>query len=177
MRMKAIPRPKVKTAYDLMAAVNREILKEPARLDMGGWIKALNEPHLKNILGIRRMPACGTIGCFAGWAALLKDGPVATGNLRRERPSTGVPERVLELLSGPALLSTVGSSTMLFSDRFLGPRHGLRHRLFDAFVATDVYDKGGRLLKPGTQIYARAIVRRFKAILDEFETELKARVL
>lgn len=47
----------------LLQAIKKHILAEPKRLDMGNW-------------GFKRDkandgPACGTVGCIAGWAVLL----------------------------------------------------------------------------------------------------------
>lgn len=49
----------------LLRKVQRVILREPARLCMGGWLSVMS--GLTNHEG----PSCGTVGCIAGWAALL----------------------------------------------------------------------------------------------------------
>lgn len=59
----AIPRSKAKTAWGLLEDVKKAIRAEPKRADM-------------TTFGARRPPtdggpACGTVGCVAGWIALL----------------------------------------------------------------------------------------------------------
>lgn len=43
------------------------ILKEPLRVDMDVWLKPLN-PETDD----REKPACGTVGCIAGWVAIAR---------------------------------------------------------------------------------------------------------
>jgi len=61
--LKKIPRSRAKTAYGLVSDVIRAIKEEPKRVDM-------------NVLSMTKSPdnggpACGTVGCFAGWVSLL----------------------------------------------------------------------------------------------------------
>lgn len=62
-KLKALPRSRAKTAYGLVSDVIRAVLDEPKRADMGTFIGSL-PPEIGG-------PACGTVGCFAGWVAIL----------------------------------------------------------------------------------------------------------
>lgn len=69
-----IPKSRAKTAYGLLSAVCRLILDEPKRYDQSSFIirrdgagGALSHHHAS-----RGVPACGTVGCVAGWVATLK---------------------------------------------------------------------------------------------------------
>jgi hypothetical protein len=55
----------------LLRKVQRHILTEPQRVYMGDWIMT-NEQAVRR--GLRNcQPACGTVACIAGWAAILSD--------------------------------------------------------------------------------------------------------
>ena len=61
--MKAIPRSKAKTAWGLLKDVRKAILDEPLRVNMK-TVVAKRKPSEGG-------PACGTVGCLAGWTLLL----------------------------------------------------------------------------------------------------------
>lgn len=63
MKLRPIPKSKAKTAWGLLADVKRAILAEPKRADMGVFRRTVRPEH--------GGPACGTVGCFAGWVTLL----------------------------------------------------------------------------------------------------------
>jgi hypothetical protein len=69
MKAQPIPRSQATTAYDLLSDVVAVVLAEPKRLRMAVplW------------LDVRKLlddaPACGTVGCVAGWTVMLKDRP------------------------------------------------------------------------------------------------------
>lgn len=63
-----IPKSRAKTAYGLLSEVRRLILAEPKRYDQATYIAREPTWYLKEL------PACGTIGCVAGWVATLKHG-------------------------------------------------------------------------------------------------------
>lgn len=71
-----LPKSKAKTAYGLLSDVRRVILAEPKRYNQTFWIARLNGKN--NAFGldpqIEPVPACGTVGCIAGWVATLKRG-------------------------------------------------------------------------------------------------------
>jgi hypothetical protein len=64
MKLQPIPRSKAKTAYGLISDVIRAILAEPKRADM--------EVFADHVDPDDGGPACGTVGCFAGWVCLLR---------------------------------------------------------------------------------------------------------
>jgi len=59
----AIPRSRAKTAWGLLKDVRKAILEEPLRVDMGQVVGKLDPDD--------GGPACGTVGCLAGWTLLL----------------------------------------------------------------------------------------------------------
>jgi hypothetical protein len=63
-RLKLIPLSRAKTAYGLVQDVKRAILSEPKRANMGVIEDTFKPEH--------GGPACGTVGCFAGWVCLLR---------------------------------------------------------------------------------------------------------
>lgn len=67
MKLKAVPRSRAKTAWGLLQDVKRAILAEPKRANMGCYI-GVHDPSEGG-------PACGTVGCFAGWITLLRGTP------------------------------------------------------------------------------------------------------
>jgi hypothetical protein len=50
-------------AYELLGDVAEAILREPKRFDFGNWLEHIPAEH--------GGPACGTVGCIAGWAVVL----------------------------------------------------------------------------------------------------------
>ena len=72
MSKRAIPTSKAKTAYGLLSEVRRLILEEPLRYCQGDWLKRLEDYSDANSQYAPTFPACGTIGCVAGWVATLK---------------------------------------------------------------------------------------------------------
>jgi len=65
-QLKLIPRSTATNAYDLMADVVKVIRDEPKRMDMSTFTRL----KMKFVPKARR-PACGTIGCVAGWMVML----------------------------------------------------------------------------------------------------------
>lgn len=64
MAKTAIPRSKAKTAYGLLSEIRRLILEEPLRYNQTWYWSNTNIGGLA--------PACGTVGCVAGWTCALK---------------------------------------------------------------------------------------------------------
>jgi hypothetical protein len=75
MKKNLIPKSKAANAYDLLSEVARAVTAEPKRLRMGTWL----DTKAKRRLGVEA-PACGTIGCIAGWSVMLS----GSRTLRRE---------------------------------------------------------------------------------------------
>src|ERR1700739_464311 len=71
-----------KEAVKLLRQVKDHILEEPKRLSMGSWmvIYPTGFPTSASWL-----PACGTVGCIAGWTVLLHDRKSWQARLRRVR--------------------------------------------------------------------------------------------
>lgn len=74
-RKTGLPASKAKNAYDLLGEVRALILAEPKRYDQSTYIE-----RGSGVTDDREFPACGTVGCVAGWVATLKrktqfDGP------------------------------------------------------------------------------------------------------
>jgi hypothetical protein len=68
--------------YEILEEVKRKILEEPARLDMDEWGVTGLKPGSKwswRQSEDRRVPACGTVGCIAGWVGIIVDGKIANG--------------------------------------------------------------------------------------------------
>lgn len=74
MAKNAMPVSKAKTAYGLLSEIRKLILEEPKRYDQGTWGRV--GEHAAYYYGKEHVPACGTVGCVAGWVSALKGGPV-----------------------------------------------------------------------------------------------------
>lgn len=65
----AMPTSTAATAYELLSEIRHLILAEPKRFDQTHW--------LTQRVGLasytpKQYPACGTVGCVAGWVRVLK---------------------------------------------------------------------------------------------------------
>lgn len=142
---KPIPLSKAKTAWGLVQDVKRAIQQEYRRANMGVYscpvsVEQGYEPE--------RIPACGTVGCFAGWVCLLAGLPVG---------SEDTPAK--ELL-GEDL-------TYLFKGR-----SGFFHYFFNAGAGDACVTS-----LAGTKAHAAAVVRRIERFARLNEAALKARRL
>lgn len=70
VRRDLIPVSTAKTAYGLLSEVCRLILAEPKRYNQGSWVKLVTQYDRAYAADV--FPACGTIGCVAGWVTTLK---------------------------------------------------------------------------------------------------------
>lgn len=70
MSKKAMPKSKAKTAYGLLSEIRRLILEEPERYDQNQYL--LTKEAFSWKFEQPSAPACGTIGCVAGWTCALK---------------------------------------------------------------------------------------------------------
>jgi hypothetical protein len=66
MKKSLLPKSKAKTAYGLLSEIAKLALAEPKRLRMGMWLDR------KAARTFADAPACGTVGCIAGWAVMLR---------------------------------------------------------------------------------------------------------
>lgn len=134
VKRQAIPRSRAKNAYDLVSDVIAAIRAEPRRVDMTRYI---GDAALVQKVASRR-PACGTVGCFAGWVSLLKGG----------RKKEAAEHHALSLLCHPTIplnLHTVG-----WSDA-----GGI-------YVFNDGRGDACETTTPGTRAHARAVIARIK---------------
>lgn len=72
--LQPIPLSKAKTAYGLLRDVQRVILAEPKRANMGTFATDASD-YFDGDTSLA--PACGTVGCFAGWVNVLSKGQTA----------------------------------------------------------------------------------------------------
>lgn len=78
-KLKAIPQSNATTAWGLLVDVKRAITEEPKRVNMNTYRYKLSP--------VDGGPACGTVGCFAGW--------VGTMHSPAEYPSANMAVRIL----------------------------------------------------------------------------------
>lgn len=90
---------KAKLNRKLIEKVIKHIEEEPQRLDMDVWVEKVNDKsrHDRIEYGDAEdlQPACGTVGCIAGWAMLL-DQPAK----RRKELFAMTPKRFIRALFG-----------------------------------------------------------------------------
>lgn len=68
-----IPKSKAKTAYSLLSEVCAVIAAEPLRYDQWTWGRREGDMSPDDLtFHAYVFPACGTVGCVAGWVATLK---------------------------------------------------------------------------------------------------------
>lgn len=77
-----IPKSKAKTAYGLLSEIRALILAEPLRYDQRDILTIVPASQRD-----KDTPACGTIGCVAGWVCALKN---ARAKVLAETPCGGV---------------------------------------------------------------------------------------
>lgn len=67
--MKAkLPTTRAKTAYGLLSAITKLIVAEPKRYSQHTFIESEVAPTPE----VQHFPACGTVGCVAGWVVVLR---------------------------------------------------------------------------------------------------------
>lgn len=133
---RALPTSKAKNAYDLLSEIAALIIEEPKRYNQGIYVRRASDPYVKE----EKLPACGTVGCVAGWVMTLKD-PMSQ---RRSDDVGRYAQRVLklddgqaiELFSGMAIIGT--PQTRVYAKR--GARHieAFQQRYADQLKATRV---------------------------------------
>ena len=149
MRLKKIPLSNATTAWDLLKDVKRAITEEPKRASM--------RVYRQEILPNKGGPACGTVGCFAGWVSLLAGTP--------DRDPFSVDDHNARSILGQDL----DYYTVLRANKWTSPN--LRY----------VFNTGGgdacRTTTPRTRAHARAVVQRINRFMAVNETALKSQVL
>jgi hypothetical protein len=113
----------------LLQRIKKHILEDPKRLDMGMFL-ARKEQHP----GAYKYPACGTVGCIAGWACVL-----SKENLTR---SDEIEQRAAELLG----LTPIQAARLFYSGSGMGHKAQSRKmarsvaKIIDTFIATEGAD-------------------------------------
>ncbi len=159
VRWAAAPRSKAKNAYDLLDDVCKVILEEPKRYDQGDWIVSIASDYSTPAAAVKcqtpyPIPACGTIGCVAGWTALLA------------RPTIAVHvDRLDAQVMGDAV-------------RILGINRGQATRLFDGGAVRNQWrqDFGNNKKFPmtGTMGYAKLGVAHIREFMKDYADQLRA---
>lgn len=147
MKLKAVPRSRAKTAWGLLQDVKRAILAEPKRANM--WCFSIHkEPKDGG-------PSCGTVGCFAGWTAML----ARKNAVLSYDPNTTYNAFKAKLILGDNLDYSFYNGEDCHSVFNLGSG--------DSCASTN----------PGTRAHARAVAARITRFMKVNETALKARKL
>lgn len=87
-----IPKSRAKTAYGLLSEIVALIRDEPRRLDMSMPL----DTNAKDAYELA--PSCGTVGCVAGWAVMLRGNPNAKIPITTQGADIlGIPNAVADL--------------------------------------------------------------------------------
>lgn len=124
--------PKTKINVRLLRRIQRAIMAEPKRLDMGDWLVRGQQRIQQNGL---KEPDCGTVGCIAGWAA------------------------VLDKTSDPKKFEDAEVSWMR-ADQILGLTHEQGNALFYTDEWPEKFFDKLDALKEQTRAYARVVCQR-----------------
>jgi hypothetical protein len=108
-RKKSLPTSKAKTAYGLLSEIRALILAEPKRYNQHDVLDYV-EPDEADA------PACGTVGCVAGWTCVLKVRRLKAKWLEAEISVLDQAQEILGLSDGQAGL--------LFEGHIAGERCG-----------------------------------------------------
>lgn len=152
VRIKPIPLSSAKNALELVQEVKAHILAEPLRVDMG--ITTDKRESKDN------GPACGTVGCFAGWIALL------SGKITQKEVLTGA--------DGDKDAITEAENLLGADIHYDLPADNDNH-----YGYVEAFDSGHDIAHygVGTKAYAEAVGRRIDRFIDRNRAALKARKL
>lgn len=139
-----LPRSNATNGWDLCEDVCQAILEEPKRVDMNDTLWFV-DPRNANA------PACGTVGCFAGWVNVL------AGNLE-----PGWMLHKAKMLLGGGLIYSLPTTDFALLD-------------YEFFVFNSGYGDGIHRMKVGTPEYAEAVVGRIRLFMQRNEAGLRAR--
>lgn len=135
-------RPGRYSLYQVMEKICEVIEEEPRRFDMGDWVMMLRGQNRgmcsKSELEKKKIPDCGTIGCFAGWGGVLLRG--------REMPGY----RFLKLFG----VEREATYVYEYRDPVIN-------------VLDDLFGERYSKANPGTRAYAREILGKFKRFMKE----------
>lgn len=137
------------TAKDLLLRIKAIVLDEPKRLDMRWWVSRWKGKRTHDACVDPPAPACGTVGCIAGWGALLLRGA-----------------------SAPPLR---GSKAARLMTRLVKPDGRDEADLDPEWVVDDLFDATTDS-RPGTRAHAREVSKRIDGYLID-HPELATRVI
>jgi hypothetical protein len=121
---------------ELLLKVKQAILDEPARLNMDNFLKSSDYYHDQE-------PACGTVGCIAGWAVIIDA-------LGRDLSPQSIKKARLSIYEGDVEKKAC---------KLLGLEYTGLHPLFYPWGAwPEDLDSRLRAEKPGTLAYAQVVV-------------------
>lgn len=155
-----ILRSKATTGLALMRDVRKAILAEPKRANMRVAVQSRLDAE---------GPACGTVGCIAGWTVLLHDGRRKAlrdnaDTLPYDAPNLDAVQRARHILGRNVDYETVVVHNEAYSDTF-----------------RDVFNDGGgdacSSTHPGTPEHAAAVAARIDQFVAKNRAALKARRL
>lgn len=172
-----VPHSEAANAYDLLSDVIRVVEEEPRRLYMNQWLiigvrmDSVGEIWLDGSRDTMKPPACGTVGCIAGWVTLLKR------------------ETVVELMRGDtqdrAFALIMGPDPDQQARKECNEKHGWSFDFEQSKEGQAWSERGDSLRKlfhsfpsslvsPGTPEYVQSVVQSIKHFQSRFENELRA---
>lgn len=135
-----LPVSKAKTAYGLLSEIAALAIAEPKRIRMSKWLATQTVKDYG-----ASAPACGTVGCIAGWGAVL----VGT---KKERAA---------MLSGYFGVDGLGIAGRIF---------GLSKDATYSLCTTD-----GMCFTEGTPPHAREVIHRIRRFQKRYKAQLLAK--
>ncbi len=163
-RLAPLPRVTTKTITvgALLGKIKRLIISEPKRLDMGVYVGAFQGRTVHGFAA-QDKPACGTVGCMAGWGAVML------------RPD-GVSGRKLDKRAEDAMTRALGFDYPDCYDDMVRTVGGL----FDPEVVTDLDGEdawGCDWPMPGTPEHAAVIAKRIDTYLSQHPEIVKRKIV
>lgn len=137
------------TAKDLLLRIKAIVAEEPKRLDMRWWVSRWRGRKLPSAYFKAKEPACGTVGCIAGWGAILL----------RDSASIRAPQKAGSLMTVLVGFDCPCSCGGASCERMAGG-------LFDAQTES----------RPGTRAHAREVGKRIRDYVTA-HPELATRVI
>lgn len=147
MKFSLIPKSRAKNSYELLNDVVKVMREEPKRVRFGDWLMTFAGNKFS-----KDVPACGTIGCIAGWCIAVR------------APSANILEEI-----------------ELQQNSHESPRQ-IAHRLFPLDLKSEVDDLFGVTIwstysnvegTPGTHEHARSVIRRIRQFQKSHTRALK----
>lgn len=159
-RLKAMPVFTGTTAWELLDFITWVIQGEPKRYDQGAWIKLVEQGYSEEYKA-SQMPACGTIGCVAGWVDLL-----VTGR-----------QTIIDV-------DMFADQTQKRATRILGLNKAQQNQLFEGNAIAKVrewlpvsLDNEGFYPMTGTEAYAALGVLHIRKFMQRHERKLKGTIV